>query len=55
MWEEGVKIQGVKTCWKIRDHQLKIIIQVVIYKKHGNHNPKIYNRYTHEEEKGTQT
>ena len=33
----------------LRDQQLKIItyIQISIYKPHGNHRPKTYNKYTH--------
>ena len=40
-----------------RDYQLNIItyIWVVIYKSHGNHRSKIYDRYTQKKEKGTQT
>ena len=33
----------------LRDQQLKLItyIQIAIYKPHGNHRPKTYNKYTH--------
>ena len=33
----------------IRDQHLKIItyIQITIYKPHGNHKPKLYDRYMH--------
>ena len=47
-----------------RGQQLKVIVDylsiylpiyVVKYKLRDNHKPKIYNRYTHKEEKGIQT
>ena len=39
---------------KLRDQQPKssIYIQTPIPKPHGNHKPKISNRYTHKKEKG---
>ena len=38
-------------CLKLRDWQLKINKHIAINKPHCNHEPKIYNRYTHKKEK----
>ena len=52
---------GEYKCWifemhlKLRDQQLKTIIYInictSILKSHGNHKPKIYNRYTYKKKK----
>ena len=48
------KYRSVKTDLKLRDQQLKTIMYIkrdFCIKLHGNHKPKIYDRYTHKEEK----
>ena len=51
------KCNVVKMHLKLRDQQLKTIIcmyrdnTINVYKPHGNHKPKIYNVYTHKNDK----